>query len=57
MGGPYQAGLLFRTGMLQLGRDRFQCGNVGIRIAFVQAFNVSGGEYQGTGQGIDMLLL
>lgn len=56
MGGPYQAGLLFRTGMLQFGRDRFQCGNVSIRIAFGQAFNVSGGEYQGTGQGIDMLL-
>lgn len=56
MGGPHQAGLFFRTGMPQFGRDRFQCGNVGIRIAFVQAFNVSGGEYQGTGQGIDMLL-
>ncbi len=56
MGGPHQARLFFRTGMSQFGRDRFQCGNIGIRIAFVLAFDVSGGKYQCAGQGIDMLL-
>ena len=56
MGGPYQTGLLFHTGMPQFGGDRFQCGNVGIGITFLLAFDVGGGEYQGAGEGIDMLL-
>ena len=42
--------------MPQFSRDRFQCGYVGIGIDCVQAVDVSGGEYEGAGQGIDMLL-
>ena len=56
MGGPYQAGLLLRTGMPQFGGNRCQRGNVGIGITFLLAFDVGGGEYQGAGEGIDMLL-
>ncbi|MNM11777.1 hypothetical protein D3C81_219440 [compost metagenome] len=53
MGGPCQTGLFFPAGMPQLGRDRLQGGNVGIRVVFVAAFDVGSGEYQGAGQGID----
>lgn len=42
--------------MPQFGGNRFQCGNVGIGITFFPAFDAGGGEYQGAGTGIDVLL-
>lgn len=42
--------------MPQFAGNRFQCGNVGIGITFLLAFDAGGGEYQGAGKGIDVLL-
>ena len=42
--------------MPQCGGNRFQCGHVGIGVTFLPAFDMGGGEYQGAGEGIDVLL-